>query len=517
MRLEGYEGRPSYGAVMPLLRAVRTIAEEERPSLVARYRGSLDNAQSSDAGSPGEDGIGENDPRLVLRRLTREGISLAHDVDGCARFLLDAQRSCPSLRGPWRIEAAALVSLDRPSLRVLARLASLAARCSAPIEFVERGGVSIPPDGPPVLQASFAALVAKVRGRWGIAEPAVGVPQRRPARGGAAGDLGSAFRAQNYERAFAALPVKGLEAVLMRALLLVNLGAAGEAVAEVEAAIGVASGRDLASLHYLAGLLRTKNRLDPVRARGHFETGLSCTRSASVSDKMERAWLLNGAALLETLSALRAAAPERRRRLAAVLHGQQEILELSLAGNQPEMLYLRHNVLANTALLLETMGLFEEAHSFWKRSFGRALESGVGEDPPPQTWLPYFYRKGVLALKAREHAAAEAALGRALEAAGTARTWLMESRVRYALGCLQLGCERLGAARQHLEAAARAAEEHCDPDHLACIGRALRCQHAPPFPPSKLPSYLTHIDLDAEPGNGINQHLGNAAAGDPEE
>jgi tetratricopeptide (TPR) repeat protein len=561
----------SYYAIQPIVSAVASIASREAPALVTYYSHAITEILEGErAASKPNQMFEDNDPRLMLRRLSRESITLAHNVDGCARFLHAAQRECSSLRGPWRIETHGLNYFDRPSLRVIARLGALARGPSnraiqliseAEEKLSEAAGTAAASDAeaPDVIRTSRKAILREIGRLWNLT-----FDFHSDSLCGRVGNASSAepnraawieaLRLQNYERAYAILCFVLSEAVtanervpatIVISMMLANLGDADTPIKLLNEASCVAkASSNYASLQYLLGLIKTKKTANLDEAEQHFRNGLEAIDAApslEESEVLERGWLLNGLALLRALRAKAEKNAASASKLLSILEGQADIVALSRLYDTEEFRYLHFNVLANTTLLLEGMGRHSDAFDFWRRAFEDSYQLNSLSKERANRGIFYFYRTGMLALRSENGPDALISLRQALECSDSPKTYLLKSHVLYALGyAFEKHLEHISAANCFSQGAELAREAFDRSQSLLHTRALMRMSvelavavpaaqvaasgHESYFqeschpdthlesggllpPPSKLPSYLPFIDLDPLPDRNLNKIL----------
>lgn len=568
--------------------AIHRLAEDPtREELTARYREGLrflDPALVGDGSARPSALEAHAVTYAIVRRISRESLQSAIKIDLAALFLLHALRKLAAGRGITLVVPGLDVA-DRPSLRVLNRLMWLAepsdrfrlvGLCHAP-----------PPDTPVDPQPSTVGgsltgdaptsstltavdrlrryrhrLLDRLRLEWQptvhqLGPAAVVVPRLPVGLAPGAGEqaltaVAESLVEHNYDRAYllaeaalATAPAPDVRADLLRLVGLcdANVGEVDLGLASLEDALAAAQRADLrAHLCYLQGLLITKRRYELDLADSKYVQGLAeLDRPGPAEDAMfERAWLLNGRALV---SALRARSLEPQQR-SEVLHDvlRQEIAAFDLAtkGTEPRHVYLRHNLLANTAFVLEMLGRFDDAIIFWHRAFGQYL----GQSAKAGGFEPiYRYRVGLLEWKAGREDALHS-LGEALRTASERDDRFQAERIRYAVAYVHLDRGLLGSAVEHFRAGLGQAWSLRDP--LACVQHATglcaaaRQLHRPSLaraverwleltghpslrdlgevfagtvaiPSPKLPAYIPGIDLEPTPEINLNVYLAGAS------
>jgi tetratricopeptide (TPR) repeat protein len=563
----------TFSGVENLVETLVPIIQARRPELVERGRAML--ARICPTLFPGH----EPDPFLhaeaitgaVIRRISRETVYLAGLIDEAARFLCQAFRLVP---GPVQVVCRQADWLDRPSARVLYRALHLL-EADDHIELVllfandpEEGGLALLVFGDRFRQAR-RLLYRRLREDWkprtlrGQSFPSIegAFPDARalPASCDAEGwhqALARALVYQNYDQLYmtAAVALEQLEAGDARAhvwrlvaIADVNMGEVNSALEAVAQAQEEAVTPTLkALLEYARGLLLTKRAYALDAARASYERGLAHLASENpqrAEVRVERAWIDNGLALLDALLARREPA-QRAALLERALRRELEAFSLVADAPGSPAAYLRNNLLANIAFLLEIDGgRFEDAITFWQQAFAPFLTDPAFEKL-------YRYRLGVLLGKAGRWTEAVVSLERASELASGEGDLFLAEPITYALAFTLLANNQPARAAEAFAEGGRLAVELRDwpaffrqalgvACSLARLGRPEEAavwhqraaQVAPTFglspalmpttagplvkPPPKLPAYVPAIDLEATPAVSLNDVLTGRGPGLP--
>jgi tetratricopeptide (TPR) repeat protein len=588
---EAAAGFESFSGIHAVLAAVLPIAEKEAPELVEQRMTALEDMSSAPRllKHMGVSHVAESITFAITRRIGRESHHSALIIDRLARAMLETMRRCPSFRGGTTLFIPDLERWDRPSLRWLYRVALLAgpgdqlsvvAASALPVST----GDGFDAENPPLDEDRITWARSRFFGRL-YDLPAVRVrpagPDGPPA---GAGDhpqdwgeailpehfrdllltIGEALSYQNYERVYqlayqtlAKARDREQEAQTRRLIGIAHaqLEDFGSAEREISRAADLTADRAFgAHLEYLIGLIATKRVYNMDLALRHYQRGLDVLgpdTDGSAERRVERAWLLNGQALVMTLKAKQGSSGEERDEKFKKAFAQEfEAFDLvkDLPGAAPS--YLRHNLLANLTFLLEISQRFEEAVTFWRRAFERylAADSHAFE-------ATFSTRLGLLLFKAGRREEGITTLERARElCAGEGDSFLEESvclatgyahaksgqhdralraylagrELSWRLRSLDSLCAHqagilccLAAMRaidefdrvrdQVLESlhgtalAARlaaAAPGGCDPaQFLTAAGIVL------PLPSPKLPAYIPEVDLEGIPAQDLNRYL----------
>jgi tetratricopeptide (TPR) repeat protein len=502
----------------------------------------------------------------IMRRVSRESFYTARLIDSSARAI---NMILSRLPGCTRVHVDDVDRLDRPTLKVLAR-AMLLLEPSHGFSWVWHSAS----DPTASLAESIEDLFVVSRGR--LLRQLVGLlvtterrhaavaPLARPAERPSMVsiyDVSAALVMQNYDACFLwcdELLRRGLdwevsEGLRLRALAAVNVGSVEEALSALGLAEqqAVGAGRR-AHLSYIQGLIEAKRRYDLSGSCAHYERGLAALAAADQNGEdlsLERGWLLNGLALNEAILWRRnPAAMEHHARAFAL---EREAFDLVRDGDHPARMYLRLNLLANSAFLMEMRGKYDLAIDVFHRTF----DFGPNQAPAQRhRWLSTMgYRIGMLHYRAGRLDEAYRLLQEAAEQDAAMESWPTQERILRALGVVAFDSgafsEAAAVFRTGLEICrgARSAEgtrEHARglmaalaqdgkgqqaediADMLAAEeGEAAVPAERPtsdraganlrPSPPSpKLPAYIPEIDLEGIPPVDLNRFLGKALSRD---
>jgi tetratricopeptide (TPR) repeat protein len=588
-------GFESFSGIHAVLAAVLPIAEKEAPELVEQRMTALEDMSSAPRllKHMGVSHVAESITFAITRRIGRESHHSALIIDRLARAMLETMRRCPSFRGGTTLFIPDLERWDRPSLRWLYRVALLAgpgdrlsaiAASAGPASTDDDFGAdaeNAPLDEDRITWARsrfFARLydLPAVRVR-----PAVphGLPTGADDHGQDWGEavlpehfkdllltIGEALSYQNYERVYqlayqtlakARDPEQEAQTRRLIGIAHAQLEDFGSAEREISRAAALTADRAFgAHLEYLIGLIATKRVYNMDLALRHYQRGLDVLGPGpdrSAERRVERAWLLNGQALVMTLKAKQGSSGEDRDEKFKQAFAQEfEAFDLvkDLPGAAPS--YLRHNLLANLTFLLEISQRFEEAVTFWRRAFERylAADSHAFE-------ATFNTRLGLLLFKAGRREEGIATLERARElcagegdgfleesvclATGYAyaksgqhdralRAYLAGRELSWRLRSLDSVCahqagilcclaamraiDEFDQVRQQvleslpgtvlaarLAAAAPDGSESDPGQFLTAAGIVL------PLPSPKLPAYIPEVDLEGIPAQDLNRYL----------
>jgi tetratricopeptide (TPR) repeat protein len=491
----------------------------------------------------------------ILRRISRESASSSRLIDLSARTINRIVSRIPDCQAVCVRNAD---TLDRPSLKIVARAMLLLRkedrftwRVHSQTNPASLGGE---PETPyPLYLASRHAFLRHI---FEITRPRVEPngeprsltpPQRveEPSVYGAS----VALVMQDYDQCF--LICEALlsgsaaggceEAYRLLALASVNAGDTGAAMRALQIAEGLASSpARKAHLAYLQGLIAAKRTYSLAESNRHYHRGLEWIERSATADTLEdppleQAWLLNGLALNEAILARSSPAGAADRHLSEAFAYEQRAFALVREGDSRARGYLRFNLLANLAFLLEMQGAYLHAIQLLQRAFG----DETGGDGPESRDARYTlqYRAAVLHHRAGQHREALELLRKASAFEPFPENWAARQRILYALGAVASETGRFDEAREafceglELCRAARSAAGFRD--HLTGLARTLQSMGhmaeyeqtlaragqeedmsfsgadlAAPFSIApKLPAYVPEVDLEDIPAVDINRYL----------
>lgn len=580
-----WTGYQSYASLSGLIEAFWPIVTQEAPELVEHFRPRVAEVLPHVFGRA-EEPRSRRSPAdaivfSVIRRISRESHHSALVVDALARFLLAAKRACPSLRQPLTLVVPGLEYWDRPSVRVLYRLHCLSTPADqlhwiALLGSQPRIEQGIDPPLPARLARARARFLKTVQAGGGarqfyLQETApFALPPPPPEGWGEASikAVAEALTDQNYERVYLlcqTLLEQGTEPEDLShtwrliALADANVTAYEDSVEALERAFHLSSTPTFrAHLRYLQGLLTTKRFYDLNIAEDFYLQGeaelAGCDQDES-DVKLEKAWLLNGRALVRSLQAKEVQGEQRETLLRESFRMETQAYKLVAKGRGPAFSYLRYNLLANITFLLEISQQFDEAVDFWRRAFEPHMAIGN-----PGFELAFNGRLGLLQSRGGHLEEAVQLLGEAYRKAEELADPYYQERLGYCLAyawyragrldeASALFCEGLRlAAEQRLwrnfaeqlagaiYCAARLQDEEafksllqlgaqlsahplCAPCKALLERTRTPCpspeelQHAGirlPAPSPKLPAYIADIDLEGLPEHDLNRLLTDA-------
>lgn len=539
-----------FGSILALIDDLERLADwRSRPELRSARRRILEARPNSgsESGSPRLMRLMADSVSLaVLRRISRESVYTAEVIDTVALTINTVLRNVAENR-PVRVFWVDRV--DRPSLKVLTRAMLLLKPADGfrwvwllacdPFDSVDQEGFD-----------SDAARRQLLRRLWGVLSPIVvrgRAPQTlpgRPDRARSAYELSLALVLQDYEscltwcRERASSDVDDAESLRLEAIAAVNLGYYDQALDALRCSegLGVAPARR-AHLCYLQGLIKAKREYDLEASDSLYRRGMEHVKTGGLSEhdlSLERAWLHNGLALNH---AVRWRGSGRQSEMVRAFEHVRSAFDLVRSGHDSGRVYLRFNLLANMAFLMEMSNQYDAAISALRDAFD--IDTGDSPQQSSRRQQTLSYRVGMLQLRGGELAEARRSFVSAESAAD--QPWFMRERVlrgagsvdvargellfaadRFAEGLeLSLGGRSRDGARWHGLALARTLNDFRDRQRADEVIEQLREDEGiddlvGEFPPasSKLPAYVPEIDLENIPWIDMNRYLVDADRGD---
>lgn len=492
----------------------------------------------------------------IMRRISRESYYTSRVIELAALLI----NRLLSRQGWCCVHVPDIDRLDRPSLKVLAR-AMILLEDAHSFTWVWHSTSDPLTDTVEPSDMFVRSRAALLRQLIGILAPTI--IHRGPVRGlvrpqgkidqMSTYQISGALVVQNYDACFlwGGALLEGTDRVTrseifrLMALASVNIGELDQAIDYlIQAERGAAGPARRAHLAYLKGLLASKRHYDLAAAEAYYRQGLTWLESPceeGSDPSLERAWLMNGLALIESLRWRGQHKQQRHSEQAFAL--ELDAFELVRDGNHPARYYLRYNLLANAAFLMEMQGQFDVALEIFQEAYDFGLQKAQSSEDRWKSTLGY--RVGVLHYRAGRFEQAEAFLRAALDREWLAENWAHQERLLYALGRVSLQrkayrqasslfdqglkiCLRVRAARgarDHGRGRAvalsrqgkiRAANSFCGrlsrQEGLALWPTGVVSADDLPLtePSPKLPAYFPEIDLEDIPAVDLSRYLGGA-------
>ncbi|MDA0167659.1 hypothetical protein OJ998_01055 [Solirubrobacter taibaiensis] len=550
MQPDVHESFASLDAILEQLSPYASPVEREALAQISAYLAEVRPRSSLD-GSWGRV-LRDSVTFAVMRRVSRESFYTARVIDLSARTI-----NSILARQPYaRVHVEHADRLDRPSIKALARAMLLLDPEQRFAWIWHFGSDPLSASAAPgdLYAASRIALLKQLLGILSpsLVREGVGSPVRGPDAHDVAGldDMASELVMQNYDRCFLIGDAllhscdrsMASEILRLTGLAAINVGRAEDALDALDAAEhGAATGRR-AHLAYLQGLIESKRRYDLAASTAQYQRGLDLLASAHDSDAdmaLEHGWLLNGLALNEAILWRRAGGSKEHHGTAFAL--EREAFELVRDGDSAARIYLRFNLLANSALLMEMAGEYDVAIDIFHKTFDFDVDRSASSRRRWESTMGY--RIGVLQYQAGRYDEAYRMLHHAAEQDDATESWPVQERIVRALAIVAMargstaeaemlfrggleGCRKARAAdgacehARGLVSALVAAERFDVAQDVVSelreeegIDLAEPLEQIRPKPPSgKLPAYFPEIDLEGVPAIDLNRYLGTASA-----
>ncbi|HXQ73260.1 MAG TPA: hypothetical protein VN844_22360 [Pyrinomonadaceae bacterium] len=558
------QNHKSFSSLKAVLKQLKPLAQPHQLPDLAKIENYLHEA------CPGEGGDGTNThgqlladsvAYAIMRRISRESFYTGRLIELAAKTINAILCSLPDCR---EVHVNHLDQLDRPSIKVLARAMLLLKRTDGFAWVWHTSCHPLQTDWAETGSIYIQSRLRLLRQIVGILSPTVVIqPKTAPSTSivpealmATTFDIAAALVVQNYDACFlwcddlASYSDREVaERHRLRALAAVNIehhDAALDSLSLAEQMSGSAVRQ--AHLCYLKGLVETKRRYDLASSTWHYTRGLdlldSCHAVVGEDVGLERAWLMNGLALNEAVTWRRNPSENDHYKRAFAL--ERDAFALVRDGESPARTYLRFNLLANSAFLLEMSRNYELAIQTLLRAFDFDLDESAERK---QVWRNTLgYRVGVLHFSAGAIDNALRLLRDSAKADMSDESWPTREKVLRALGTVLFhngqytqaaevfasGLEMCRSsraaqgAREHArnlilsllrddqkQRAGDVYEELLSEEGLEVFPREVIEQNHSfedlrPSPLSpKLPAYFPELDLEGIPSIDLNLFLGN--------
>ncbi|CAM3867348.1 hypothetical protein [Mesobacillus thioparans] len=223
--------------------------------------------------------------------------------------------------------------------------------------------------------------------------------------------------------------------------------------------------------------------------------------------KHEKAWLINGLSLAKTIRASKLPKKEKEKELQEIIKHEIEAYTLLKNETNLRIAYLKFNLLANIAFLLEILNEYEKAIDFWKRAFGPLLNDGEYNDAEKAL----SYRIGLLYIKLGDLNKASEYLERANNLSNIEKNEFHLLNIYFAQGFLEAKKQQYSAAEDFFIKGRTLSGDLKDfqteeefKEALSQLNTNLEISR---FPHIKLRSYVPYIDLSFVPEIDLNKAL----------
>lgn len=557
----------NFASLKTIIAQLAPFAQGEQRAMLTRLEGYLREACPEPVSNSDPDHGGllaDSVAFAIMRRISRESVYTARVIDLSAQLINAILSQLPYTH----VRINHIDRLDRPTIKVLTR-AMLLLEPASGFSWVWHS-TSDPLVTTSVAETDDMFLASRsslLRQLVGILSPTVQrysrvTPLVRPkgqGRSKSIYDISAALVMQNYDACFlwcdtllgSVSDREVAEGLRLLALAAANIGKFEEALRALSVAekLPVGSGRG-AHLCYLQGLIEAKRRYDLSSSTAHYERGLAALDGSDreVGDlPLEHGWLLNGLALNEAILWRRN--PSATEHYTQAFRLVRNAFELVRTGNDPARTYLRFNLLANSAFLLEMQGKNDLAIDVLRETFDFPVDDAPGKK---HRWRSTIgYRIGVLHYRAGRLEESYRLLQEAAEEDALTDSWATQERILRALGRVALDrhacadaaaifatgldiCRRSRVAegtREHGLGLIAALLQDGQERRAWDVNSTLRTEEGlavvpgddhslsrqstdlRPSPPSpKLPAYIPEIDLEGIPIIDLNRFLGSATS-----
>lgn len=340
------------------------------------------------------------------------------------------------------------------------------------------------------------------------------------------------------------------EALRLRGIAAVNIGLIQEAMSCFNMAEKITNriGKK-AHISYLQGLVEAKRNYNLQISESHYERGLTYleTNTNLYPDDplLEKAWIFNGLAMNQVLKGKRLDNNQEYYNKAFYL--VQDAFKLILNSNQNPAVYLRYNLIANTAFLFEIQKKYSLAIKAFKRAFDIEIDINTFQGKSWETTIGY--RLACLHLRNRDFVEAITIIRRIEGLESQKSNPYFHERILRAYGFTLLELNQYQDAQLiyekgleicRKERSAEGAIEHFKGVSYSLVAQGeielfmtlrttMEIEEAiileiteiiqdsdellnflkPSYPSPKLPAYLIEIDLENVPAVDLNRYLGN--------
>lgn len=230
----------------------------------------------------------------------------------------------------------------------------------------------------------------------------------------------------------------------------------------------------------------------------------------SVKYMHEKAWLINGLCLGKTILASKKKNEAKNKDFVHIIQREMEAYKLISNQTSFRLIYLKFNLLANIAFLLEIQGRYDQAINFWEKSFAPILAND-GDYQEGEKSLTY--RLGVLKIHLNKYEESRKHLNRSLQLAEVENNQFHINVILYALGYLEISIgnhkESIRYLNEGYKISLHLGDRTTEQLFLSaldyCKGRTENKEIEQPK--AKLTSYIPYLDLSFVPEIDLNKAL----------
>ncbi|WP_263707046.1 tetratricopeptide repeat protein [Shouchella tritolerans] len=263
---------------------------------------------------------------------------------------------------------------------------------------------------------------------------------------------------------------------------------------------------------YIKSICYIKRKDDPNFAIKNLEKALTEIKNSEERSnlKFEEGWITNGLCLGETIQALKLPNIEKEKEIEKVFKKKMEVYKIISKEVEYKYIYLKYNILANMAFLLEINKDYKNAIRFWERAFSPMLNSKSIDAEKTLS-----YRLGIIHIKIGDFEAAQNYLKRSLELSRIEKNSFDSIIILYGLAYNSLSKNNFSLSEKYIQEGLELSKKIGDCSNnkrflslKEYLKKEVKKEElSPEFPSIKLRSYVDFLDLTFKPQRDINKEL----------
>lgn len=263
---------------------------------------------------------------------------------------------------------------------------------------------------------------------------------------------------------------------------------------------------------YIKSICYIKRKDDPNFAIKNLEKALTEIKNSEERSnlKFEEGWITNGLCLGETIQALKLPNIEKEKEIEKVFKKEMEVYKIISKEVEYKYIYLKYNILANMAFLLEINKDYKNAIRFWERAFSPMLNSKSIDAEKTLS-----YRLGIIHIKIGDFEAAQNYLKRSLELSRIEKNSFDSIIILYGLAYHSLSKNNFSLSEKYIQEGLELSKKIGDCSNnkrflslKEYLKKEVKKEElSPEFPSIKLRSYVDFLDLTFKPQRDINKEL----------
>ncbi|XOQ14798.1 MAG: hypothetical protein ACFWTY_12410 [Shouchella clausii] len=263
---------------------------------------------------------------------------------------------------------------------------------------------------------------------------------------------------------------------------------------------------------YIKSICYIKRKDDPDFAIKNLEKALTEIKNSEERSnlKFEEGWITNGLCLGETIRALKLPNIEKEKEIEKVFKKEMEVYKIISKEVEYKYIYLKYNILANMAFLLEINKDYKNAIRFWERAFSPMLNSKSIDAEKTLS-----YRLGIIHIKIGDFEAAQNYLKRSLELSRIEKNSFDSIIILYGLAYNSLSKNNFSLSEKYIQEGLELSKKIGDCSNNKRFlslkeyfkKEVKKEELSPEFPSIKLRSYVDFLDLTFKPQRDINKEL----------